>query len=134
LIQWKPFWETDPEAWKMIIDTNINGVFFMTKTVIPYMLKNSGGKIINISINHETMKRNGFSPYGPSKAALESMSIIWAQELEGTGINLNILLPGGATNTGMIPENFSEFQRENYLIHQLLKLRLFILRQMNQMV
>jgi len=42
------------------------------------------------------MKRKGFSPYGPSKAALESMSYIWAQELEGTGITLNMLLPGGA--------------------------------------
>ena len=57
------------------------------------------------------MKRKGFTPYGPSKAALESMSIIWAQELEGSGINLNILLPGGATLTGMIPETFSLEQK-----------------------
>ncbi|MGD0819427.1 MAG: SDR family oxidoreductase [Desulfomonilia bacterium] len=62
-------------------------------------------------MNLETMKRKGFTPYGPSKAALESMSIIWAQELEGSGINLNILLPGGATLTGMIPENFSQEQK-----------------------
>ena len=61
------------------------------------------------------MKRKGFTPYGPSKAALESMSIIWAQELEGTGVTLNILLPGGATNTGMIPETFPELQRKKLL-------------------
>ena len=60
------------------------------------------------------MKRKGFTPYGPSKAALESMSIIWAQELEGSGINLNILLPGGATLTGMIPENFSKNKKHYY--------------------
>jgi 3-oxoacyl-[acyl-carrier protein] reductase len=49
------------------------------------------------------MKRRGFSPYGPSKAALESESIIWAQDLESTGIRVNVVLPGGATETGMIP-------------------------------
>ena len=70
------------------------------------MLERKYGRIINISINHETMKRKGFTPYGPSKAALESMSAIWAQELEGTGVTLNMLLPGGATLTGMIPSHF----------------------------
>lgn len=59
--------------------------------------------IINVSMNYETMKRRGFSPYGPSKAALESESIIWAQDLEDTEIRLNIVLPGGAAETGMIP-------------------------------
>ena len=55
------------------------------------------------------MKRKGFSPYGPSKAALESMSTICAQELEGTGITLNILLPGGATITGYFCFSISFF-------------------------
>ena len=111
----KPFWEADPDAWRMVIDTNVNGVFLMTRAVIPHMLKRRFGRIINISINHETMKRKGFTPYGPSKAALESMSIIWAQELESTGITLNVLLPGGATNTGMIPETFPEPQRNKLI-------------------
>jgi 3-oxoacyl-[acyl-carrier protein] reductase len=111
----KPFWEADPDAWRMVIDTNVNGVFLMTRAVIPHMLKRRFGRIINISINHETMKRKGFTPYGPSKAALESMSIIWAQELESTEITLNVLLPGGATNTGMIPETFPEPQRNKLI-------------------
>lgn len=111
----KPFWETDPDMWRMVIDTNVNGVFLVTRAVIPHMQKHRSGRIINISINHETMKRKGFTPYGPSKAALESMSIIWAQELESTGITLNILLPGGATNTGMIPDAFPESQRSKLI-------------------
>jgi NAD(P)-dependent dehydrogenase (short-subunit alcohol dehydrogenase family) len=41
--------------------------------------------------------------YGPSKAALESETVIWAQDLAGTGVTVNALLPGGATMTGMIP-------------------------------
>ncbi len=111
----KPFWESDTENWQMVINTNINGTYLITKAVIPHMLKQESGRIINISINLETMKRKGFSPYGPSKAALESMSNIWAQELRGTGITLNTLLPGGATLTGMIPHDFSEDKKKNLL-------------------
>jgi NAD(P)-dependent dehydrogenase (short-subunit alcohol dehydrogenase family) len=111
----KPFWEADPDMWRMVIDTNISGVFLMTRAVIPHMLEQRFGRIINISINHETMKRKGFTPYGPSKAALESMSTIWAQELDGMGITLNVLLPGGATNTGMIPDTFPEPKRKELI-------------------
>ncbi len=111
----KPFWEADPDMWRMVIDTNVNGVYLMTRAVIPHMLKRRYGRIINISMNYETMKRKGFTPYGPSKAALESMSIIWAQELESTGITLNVLLPGGATDTGMIPDAFPEAQRRKLI-------------------
>jgi len=110
-----PFWEANPDMWRMVIDTNINGVFLMTRAVIPFMLKQKSGRIINISVNDGTMKRKGFSPYGPSKAALESMSIIWSQELEGSRITLNVLLPGGATDTGMIPDSFSESQRSELI-------------------
>jgi 3-oxoacyl-[acyl-carrier protein] reductase len=111
----KPFWESDAESWQMVINTNVNGTYLVTRAVIPQMLNRQSGRIINISINTETMKRKGFSPYGPSKAALESMSIIWAQELAGTGITINMLLPGGATLTGMIPPNFPEGKKHNLL-------------------
>jgi 3-oxoacyl-[acyl-carrier protein] reductase len=109
------FWETDPETWKMVIETNVNGPFFMAQAVVPRMIEQGGGSIINVSVNYETMKRRGFSPYGPSKAALESESIIWAQDLEGTGIRLNIILPGGATDTGMIPPGVPDDVRSRLL-------------------
>jgi NAD(P)-dependent dehydrogenase (short-subunit alcohol dehydrogenase family) len=48
--------------------------------------------------------RRGFIPYGPSRAGAESLSHIMAQDLAPFGIAVNILLPGGATETGMIPE------------------------------
>jgi NAD(P)-dependent dehydrogenase (short-subunit alcohol dehydrogenase family) len=61
------------------------------------------------------MRRRGFSPYGPSKAALESETIIWAQDLAGTGVTVNALLPGGATRTGMVPEGIPEEIRRKLL-------------------
>ena len=58
-------------------------------------------------MNHETMRRRGFVPYGPSRAGAESLSIIMAEDLRPYGIAVSILLPGGATDTGMIPDGMS---------------------------
>lgn len=98
------FWEADVNAWRNLIDTNVNGPFLMARAAVPVMLRAGWGRIINVSMNFSTMRRRGFSPYGPSKAALESMTTIWAQELDGTGVTVNAILPGGATKTGMIPD------------------------------
>jgi len=102
------FWEADPDTWRMVIDTNVNGPFFIARAAAPYMLRQGSGTIINVIMNYDTMRRRGFSPYGPSKAAVESVTIIWAQNLEGTGVKVNELLPGGATATGMIPDGLSQ--------------------------
>src|SRR5579862_2739233 len=109
------FWETDPAMWQMIIAANVNGPFLMARAATPHMMRQRWGRIINISINHETMRRPGFSPYGPSKAALESETIIWAQDLAGTGVTVNALLPGGATDTGMVPPDIPLHSRQNLL-------------------
>lgn len=102
------FWEVAPDTWRLVIDTNVNGPFMMARHAVPLMLRAGWGRIVNVSVNQETMRRRGFSPYGPSKAALESETIIWAQDLEGTGVTVNALLPGGATLTGMVPQTVSQ--------------------------
>lgn len=102
------FWETDPAIRRMVIDTNINGPFMMARAVVPGMIARRWGRVINISANYDTMRRRGFSPYGPSKAALEAETVIWAQDLERTGVTVNALLPGGPTRTGMVPDTVPE--------------------------
>ena len=114
------FWETDPETWRMVIDTNVNGPFFLARAVTPGMIRRGWGRIINISMNHQTMRRRGFSPYGPSKAALESETIIWAQDLAGTGVTVNALLPGGASLTGMIPNEVPSTLRQKLLTPEIM--------------
>jgi NAD(P)-dependent dehydrogenase (short-subunit alcohol dehydrogenase family) len=109
------FWETDPEAWRLVIDTNVNGPFFMARAAAPAMLKAGWGRIINTSMSFSTMQRRGFTPYGPSKAALESETQIWAQDLAGTGVTVNAILPGGATLTGMVPDSYPEEARKRLL-------------------
>jgi 3-oxoacyl-[acyl-carrier protein] reductase len=109
------FWETDPETWRLVIETNVNGPFFMARAAAPPMMKAGWGRIINTSVSFSTMQRRGFTPYGPSKAALESETQIWAQELVGTGVTVNAILPGGATLTGMIPDSYPEVARKRLL-------------------
>lgn len=97
------FWEADPIAWRTIIDTNVNGPFNMTHAIAPRLLAQGFGKIINVSTSDMTMVRKGYAPYGPSKAALEAASRIWAQDLAGTGVTVNVYLPGGAADTELLP-------------------------------
>jgi 3-oxoacyl-[acyl-carrier protein] reductase len=109
------FWEVDPQAWRLVVDTNVNGPFLMARASVPAMLENGWGRIINIAVSSSTMRRRGFSPYGPSKAALESETIIWAQDLADTGITVNALLPGGPTRTGMVPDSLPAERRARLL-------------------
>lgn len=97
------FWEADPDAWGRIVGANVNGPFHTAKAAVPHMLAQGFGKIVNISTSDITMIRNGYSPYGPTKAFLEAASRAWAADLSGAGVDVNVLLPGGATDTDLLP-------------------------------
>lgn len=101
------FWQAPTDAWQEIIDINVNGTFFMSKAVTPHLIDQGFGKIINISTSDITMLRTGYSPYGPSKAAMEAASSIWAKDLAGTGVTVNVLLPGGASDTALLPDSMN---------------------------
>jgi 3-oxoacyl-[acyl-carrier protein] reductase len=94
-----PFWKSDIEAWRRLIDTNVNGPFLMARAAVPHMVAAGWGRVINLSKSGQSMIGPNNSPYGPSKAALDAMTLIWAQELAGTGVTVNALLPGGLTDT-----------------------------------
>lgn len=99
----KPFYEVDTNAWRNAIEVNVNGPFLMAKAISPQLVRQGWGRIVNIETSSYTMMMDGFSPYGPSKAALESSTVIWAKDLGGTGVTVNALAPGGPANTRMIP-------------------------------
>lgn len=68
---------------------------------VAHLLAQGWGRIIGVTTSMDTMWRKGGSPYGPSKAGHEALVAIMAQELEGTGVTANVLVPGGATYTNM---------------------------------
>ena len=97
------FWEVPDERWDAIIDVNVKGAFLMAKAALPALREGGRGRIVNVTTSMDTMIRRGWTPYGPSKAALEACSAIWAKDLEGTGVTVNVLVPGGPADTGMVP-------------------------------
>ena len=97
------FWDVPTDGFRAVIETNLTGYFLVAREVTPRMLSAGRGRIVNISVNEQTMTRAGFVPYGPSRAGTEAMSRVMAADLRGSGVTVNLLLPGGATATGMIP-------------------------------
>jgi NAD(P)-dependent dehydrogenase (short-subunit alcohol dehydrogenase family) len=93
------FWETDFEAWQRVQAVNVTGPFLLARLALPVMLARKWGRIINTSTSFETMLDPFRSAYGPSKAALEASSAIWAKELLGSGVTVNCVLPGGMVAT-----------------------------------
>ena len=111
----QPFWHVSPSGFRDVLETKVTGTFLVTQAVIPRMLAAAGGRIVVISMNEQTMTRQGFVPYGPSGAAVEALARVMAADLEGTAVSLNILLPGGATATGMIPDEMAAERRAELL-------------------
>ena len=95
------FWENSPEAWNRVVAVNLSGNFYMARAAVIHMLDQGWGRIIGVTTSMDTMWRKGGAPYGPSKAGHEALVAIMAQELEGTGVTANVLVPGGATYTNM---------------------------------
>ncbi|MGB6536133.1 MAG: SDR family oxidoreductase [Xanthobacteraceae bacterium] len=96
------FWEVTPEEFRRIIEVNVVAAFLMSRAAIATMLKQRWGRIINVTTSLDTMYRGGMQPYGGSKAANEAHVLALAQELEGSGVTANVLVPGGAADTRMV--------------------------------
>ncbi len=96
------FHEADPEAWGDVIDVNVKGTFFISHAAAPALIASRWGRMINVTTSLSTMQRGGNSPYGVTKTAIEAETMIWAQDLEGTGVTVNSLIPGGAADTEFV--------------------------------
>jgi 3-oxoacyl-[acyl-carrier protein] reductase len=102
------FWKITPELWSRIIAANLTGPFLLARTVVGHLREQKWGRIIGVTASGvtasmDTMYRKGGVPYGPSKAGHEALVATIAQELEGSGVTANVLVPGGVANTNMIP-------------------------------
>ena len=105
------FWEADPERWAQVIATNVTGTYFMSRAATPGMIARGDGRVVNITTSLPTMQRKADSPYGVSKVAIETETLIWAQDLEGTGVTVNTLIPGGAADTDFVSPSTREAAR-----------------------
>jgi len=97
--------ETDTETWEKIFDTNVKGTYFMSKYVIPHMLRQGKGSIVN---NSSVGGLNGFpglAAYTASKGAVTLLTKTMALEYADKGIKVNAICPG-TIETPMVVDEF----------------------------
>jgi NAD(P)-dependent dehydrogenase (short-subunit alcohol dehydrogenase family) len=105
------FYEVSPQQWNTAIAVNATAIFLLTRELVRPMIDRRWGRIINVTTSLGTMLRGGWTPYGPTKASAEALSAVMAADLEGTGVTVNIVVPGAVVNTPMIPPE-APFQRD----------------------
>lgn len=98
-----PFLEMDIEEWKKNFQINFFGTAMFCKAVLPIMVANGSGKIINFSGGGATSLRINFSAYGTAKTAIVRLTETLAEELKDFNIQVNAIAPG-AVNTRMLTE------------------------------
>jgi NAD(P)-dependent dehydrogenase (short-subunit alcohol dehydrogenase family) len=92
--QRQPIVEVEPETYDRIMDTNLKGVYFLSRAVAPLMREQGGGKIVHIGSVNAAVGLQDISVYGLSKAALVQTTKVMAVEWASWGIQVNCLCPG----------------------------------------
>ena len=107
----KPFLEMTMEEWNKVLSINLNGVFHCTKAIIPKMVEQKYGKIVNIaSIAGAVIGYMNLSHYSASKAGVVGFTKSLALEMAQYGININAIAPG-PIDIGGIPIGSEIYQQ-----------------------
>ena len=88
------FLKMTPEDWKMVIDTNLNSMFNVTKQVVPGMVERGYGRIIQISSVNGEKGQAGQTNYSAAKAGMHGFTMALAQEMASKGVTVNTVSPG----------------------------------------
>jgi len=94
--------ELSAEIWDRFFAINVRAPMLLAQGSLPHLRKAQWGRIVNNTTSFRTMLR--VLPYGATKSALESMSAVWADELKDKGITVNVLIPGGPTDTPFVSD------------------------------
>ena len=106
------FWEVPDEIVHDVIVTNYLAGDRLSRRVAPAMVAQGWGRIVNVTTKLDTMNRVGTHPYGASKAALEMATEVWAKDVEGTGLTINIVNPGAGANTPGMADEMRQMSRD----------------------
>ncbi len=92
----EPAWEVDLDDWETMVDTNVKGVMFATRAVLPGMVARNCGHIINIGSTAGSWPYPGGNVYGATKAFVQHFSRNLRADLLGTKVRVTNLAPGMA--------------------------------------
>ena len=104
----RQFWDIPLEAWDRVLAVNASGPFYLARAAIGHFTKQGFGRIVGVTTSVDTMFGRKRVPYGPSKAAHEALIASMAEELEGSGVTANVLVPGGPANTNFFDKKTPE--------------------------
>jgi NAD(P)-dependent dehydrogenase (short-subunit alcohol dehydrogenase family) len=88
-----PLWETEPKVFEQMLALNLRSGFVLSRAVVPVMLKQSSGAIVNVASQAAANHAAGAAAYAASKAAAVAMIDCLAADLKGTGVRANSILP-----------------------------------------
>ncbi|MGH2671555.1 MAG: SDR family NAD(P)-dependent oxidoreductase [Actinomycetota bacterium] len=92
------------QQWDLVFDTNVKGVFLVSRAAIPHLVE-TGGAIVNVASQLAFAAVGGFAAYCASKAAVAHLTRAMALELIAKGIRVNCVCPGG-TDTPLLRDAF----------------------------
>ena len=88
------FQKMNLDAWRAVIDTNLNSLFYVTKQVIDGMIERGWGRIVNISSVNGQKGQFGQTNYSTAKAGIHGFTMALAQEVAARGVTVNTVSPG----------------------------------------
>ena len=92
----KPSWEVDIDDWETMVDTNIKGLMYCTRVLLPQMVKQNSGHIVNIGSTAGAWPYPGGNVYGGTKAFVQQFSRNLRADLLGSKVRVTNLAPGMA--------------------------------------
>ncbi|HEX7063700.1 MAG TPA: SDR family NAD(P)-dependent oxidoreductase [Bacillales bacterium] len=92
----EPFLKNVPEDWEKVIEINLKGVIHTCKTVLPLMIENGYGKVVNIGSDAGRVGSTGEAVYSATKGGIIAFSKTLAREMAKHRINVNVVCPGPA--------------------------------------
>jgi len=92
----EPAWEVDPEDWETMVDTNVKGVMYCTRAVLPGMVERNRGHVVNIGSTAGSWPYPGGNVYGATKAFVQQFSRNLRADLLGTRVRVTSIEPGMA--------------------------------------
>ena len=94
---WAPFTDTSSDEWRKFINVNVMGVVYCTKAVLPKMLENSYGRIVNVASVAGVYGNANMVHYSATKGALIAMTKALAKEVADKGVLVNCVSPGSVS-------------------------------------
>ena len=99
----EPFLKSEPSTWKLIVDINMMGQIHTCKEILPVMIKNGSGKVINIASDSGRVGSSGEAVYSAAKGGVIAFTKTMAREMARHKINVNCISPG-PSNTPLFEE------------------------------